>query len=581
MRKKMCLKYTSLLLCTALAAGCITGCKTTEDEAASTTESVLENALTSTAGAARTNVLSPNSRLETVYVFSNADGTTDHITVHEKEVDSDGNETLTKSESDGEIPVDIRVSYTLDGVETKPEALIGKSGNLTIRFDYTNHLKKEVSVDGTKQEVTVPFTMITGLALPTETFSNIRVTNGKLTQIGDNVVAVGMTMPGLSDTLSLRFNDKDLDFEIPEFFEVTADVENFSLSMTMSVATSNLLTDIDVNDLSIEDLKESAAALQDSTSQLEAGAKELTSGTATLLNGSRELSQGSKSLLDGSNELVNGSASLADGAGKLADGTVQLKSSLENGAEKAKESYQTAYDSFYRIAFAVSCIQNGIDPNAPAPQQQAVIAASLAQAGLSQAADITSSTQYAAATGFIIKNYSGVQQVVAAKLMEANPSIDAASLAAGADQQIVTITSGLSQAVQAYSSCSTTLSSLDSSGFFSGMSALDEGVQFLQAGTVKLQTGAKTLYEGAVKLEDGVSTLYAGTLTLQDGMVRFNTEGINRLSRLVNEDARDALVKLKAVVLAGQEYSSYLGHYDEKEGSVIFIYRTEELAKES
>ena len=53
-------------------------------------------------------------------------------------------------------------------------------------------------------------------------------------------------MPGLADMLNLK------GIELPEYFEVTADVNKFSLDMTMSVATSNFLSDVNVDDISID-----------------------------------------------------------------------------------------------------------------------------------------------------------------------------------------------------------------------------------------------------------------------------------------------------------------------------------------
>lgn len=300
------------------------------------------------------------------------------------------------------------------------------------------------------------------------------------------------------------------------------------------------------------------------------------------MKGTSDLTAGTDKLLSGSSELVDATAKLADGTASLAAGSNQLKTSLENGISQAESSYKTAYDSFYQIAFSVSCISNGIDPNTASAEQQAVIAAAMEQGGLSRSADITSSSQYAVATGFILKNYTAVQQVVSASLSAVSGgTLDAETLKQKADEQIVTVTSGLSQAYQAYSDCSTTLASLENSGFFSGMNKLNESALFLSAGTVSLYNGAKSLKDGADKLTAGSNTLFSGASSLKDGMVRFNSEGITPVCNLIQTDAQGALDKIKAVIRAGQEYSSYLGYTDEKEGSVIFIYKTEGISSES
>ena len=106
-----------------------------------------------------------------VYVFGDANGNKDHIIVNEKVTDDKGKETLNRTESDGEVPVSMKVTYTLDGNEVTPEELAGKSGKVTMRFDYTNNTKD------------VPFTMITGMVLPADVFSNVEITNLSLIHI--------------------------------------------------------------------------------------------------------------------------------------------------------------------------------------------------------------------------------------------------------------------------------------------------------------------------------------------------------------------------------------------------------------
>ena len=120
----------------------------------------------------------------------------------------------------------------------------------------------------------VPFTMITGMVLPADVFSNVEITNGKLTRNGDSIIAVGLAMPGLSDMLNLK------GIELPEYFEVTADVNKFSLDMTMSVATSNFLSDVNVDDISIDSIKALTDKLGSAAGQLVDGSAALADGTS-------------------------------------------------------------------------------------------------------------------------------------------------------------------------------------------------------------------------------------------------------------------------------------------------------------
>ncbi len=622
MVKKNLFKYSSVLMCVVLTAASLVGCGSNTatntgtdtayvtDVAAGSTEATITQAITNELSVSNKSTLATNTRQETVYVFNDASGNKNHITVNEKITDASGNETLNKTESSENAPVTMKVTYKLDGKEISPEELAGKSGKVTIRFDYTNNQKKDVTINGKKQTVCVPFTMITGMMLPTDVFSNVEVTNGKLTKVGDNIVAIGMTMPGLKDTMNLKFNDKELDLDIPEYFELTADVTDFSLDMTMSVATSNLLSDIDADDITIDDLKKTVASLDDAATQLEDGTVSLQDGTQqlsdsmpALTDGVDQLNTGASSLKDGINAYADGAASayegavslndnmkayadgmgtlystlkdnkldekvveaaegaskLADGAAtldegidsalagagqlvtgaeslsdgltqleagseKLAAGTTQLKTSLENGKNEAATSYNTAYGSFYKVAFAVTCMSKGIDPNSAAQEQQAAIATALAQAGISQTPDVTSETQYALATGYIVQNYAAVKQVVSASISkEAGGQLDEATLSTKADEQIVTMTSGLSQAYQAYSNCNKTLTSLEEAGYFDGMTTLNAGIKSANSGATQLKAGIDQLSAGAGQLSAGSKQLKEGLGTLSTGLNTLST----------------------------------------------------------
>ena len=45
--------------------------------------------------------------------------------------------------------------------------------------------------------------MMTAMILPADTFTNVEMTNGKVLSDGNNDIAVGYGIPGLSDSLKL------------------------------------------------------------------------------------------------------------------------------------------------------------------------------------------------------------------------------------------------------------------------------------------------------------------------------------------------------------------------------------------
>lgn len=361
MVKKTLFKYSSVLLSVVLIASTLTGCGTStaynqtgsevaiSSEAASNTENIITNAIKNELSISNTSTLKTNTRDEMVYVFDKADGTQDHVLVTEKVTDSKGETTTNQSTSDKTAPVSIKVTYKLNGVETKPEDMIGKSGKVTIRYDYTNNEKKNITVNGKSQIAYVPFTMITGTLLPTDKFSNVEVTNGKVSKVGDNIIALGMAMPGLKDTLNLKFDGESLDMDIPEYFEISADVEDFELDMSMSVATTSTLNDIDTDDFSL-------AKLEDKMNELQSAADQLTDGTVTLQNGTQTLSDSIPALTDGVNQLNDGASQLKDGIYAYTDGATALAA----GAGQLQSGLKTYTDGVGALNAGSGTLQSGL-----------------------------------------------------------------------------------------------------------------------------------------------------------------------------------------------------------------------------
>ncbi len=77
----------------------------------------------------------------------------------------------------------------------------------------------------------VPFTVMTGMILP-EDYTNVEITNGKVISDGNRKVAVGLAMPGLKESLDIEDDDLEEGLNIPDYVELTAEVENFSVNST-------------------------------------------------------------------------------------------------------------------------------------------------------------------------------------------------------------------------------------------------------------------------------------------------------------------------------------------------------------
>lgn len=226
---------------------------------------------------------------------------------------ADGNSIYYQGKSEEQVPVEVKVTYYLDDQEITPDQLAGKSGKVKMRFEYVNNSKSG--------DVYTPFLMATGMILSNDKFSNIKVENGQVVNDGNNSIVVGMGMPGLQDSLDLQ----KLDVEIPDYFEVTADCTDFSLDMTMTVASTGFLS----KDSDNKDLKDAESDINELIDTYSDGMNSLVEGITEYTDGVSSVSDGVGQVKDGADSLYQGSLTLAQGVDSATTGAGTLKAAFE------------------------------------------------------------------------------------------------------------------------------------------------------------------------------------------------------------------------------------------------------------
>lgn len=330
---------------------------------------------------------------ETVYVNANADGSVDKITVSDwlknhgssdaledfsnltniKNVkgdetftqnadgsivwDSKGNDIYYQGETNEELPVTMKVSYYLDGEKMDPKDMAGKSGEVKIRFDYYNNSNETVKVKGKKYNIKTPFTMVTGMILSSDVFSNIEVKNGKVISDGDKSVVVGLAFPGLKSSLNLASYDKLEDVDIPDYVEVTAKADKFELALTATAATTGTLKNIDTSDINdVDDLKENMDKLTDATDKLIDGSEALSEGMGTLSSSAGEYTKGVSTANAGVKQLVSGLNTLNSKSSQLESGVESLNEGLK-ALKKGTKALNSGISSYTK---GVSSLDAGL-----------------------------------------------------------------------------------------------------------------------------------------------------------------------------------------------------------------------------
>lgn len=449
--------------------------------------------------------------------------------------EANGGDIYSQGTSDRELPVEVSVSYTLDGRPIAPAELAGKSGRVTIRFDYTNRQFETVTIDGKDEQICVPFAVLTAVVLDEDRFANVEADNGRICSDGDRLAVVGMALPGLRESLDAE------DLEIPAYLEIAADVTDFRLETTFTVATSEPFAGLDTDKLEdVSGLPDSLDKLEDAMEQLLDGSGRLYDGLGELLEKSGELASGIDQLASGAESLRSGTDALAAGAAQVREGSAALRTGLDQLAGQ-NDALNSGAEQVFRSLLA------------SAGQQ-------LAAAGV-QVPELTA------------ENYGQVLDGVIASLGDSPAAGQIAGLKESLDsynafyQGLAQYTAGVAQAAAG------------AGELVQGTDSLWQGTGTLSDGAARLDEGLKSLRQSIPALVDGVTELYDGAGELSDGLEEFDREGIRKLVDAFDGDLEQLVRRLEALADAADGYRSFSGG-NETDGRVKFIYRTAAIETE-
>ena len=295
---------------------------------------------------------------------------------------TDGTDVYYQGSSSEELPVDVKITYYLDGKEISADDLAGKSGKVKIRFDYTNNSVTKKMIGGKETDIYTPFAVVSGVMLPSDKFSNVEVTSGKVISDANNYVVMGVALPGLADSLNvdeeklqeLSLKEDGTDAEIPNYVEVTADVTDFELSMTLTMASDDALSQLGLSNIGDNDkisglsddmdkLSDGMSDLEDGGSKLKDGAKDLKDGTKNLKSGASDLNDGVSTLKDGTTTLKSGTSDLATGSDTLKDGISTYTNGVataDSGAQQLDDGVSTLQSGVNDLSSGASKLNDGI-----------------------------------------------------------------------------------------------------------------------------------------------------------------------------------------------------------------------------
>lgn len=446
-----------------------------------------------------------------------------NLTTNDEINTSDGKVTVTASETpfyyqgdldNHDLPWNIEINYTLDGIPYDADDLAGKSGLLEISIDI---------YEGNNAFFYENYALQMNMSMDSTFCRNIQAEGATIANVGSDKQLTYTILPGKGADIHIK-----------------ADVTGFEMSeITINGVKLNMEVDVDTSELENQavELEEGAKQLDDGAQALDKGVSELKSCSEKLDYGATELNNGVTSLGSGADTLSEGINALEEGAGQLDQGIGELNSGLI-----------ALKDNVNSTAFKQMMIANGLDSDTLLEGNQLLI--DQLTAIMTQAAGMMDPDQQALYT-----------QVVT--LLQGNNAFINGSFTYldSVNEQLVNAQSG----AQALDTAADDLTS--------GAAEMAEGSKTLISGITQLQTGSESLTNGTSELVEGSTTLKSGTSELTKGTSTLKSETAG-----IDEKITDEISKVKDGITGSDEIRSFISEKNTTVESVQFVMKTDAIS---
>ena len=603
---KKSLRFASAALALTLAAGCAMPAFAAGKSSFSKSETVY--AVMNGDGSIKSTTVS-----EHLYSASGLSGVTDKTTLtdiqnteSDAEFTQNGEELVWNTEdtdvyykgnTDKALPIDVKVTYALDGQEAALEDLIGKSGHLTVTVALKNNETGTVNVNGKDRTIVTPLITAVGVILGGDA-SNVTAEHGMVESAAKSSVAAFVTLPGVKDSLSGLLPDEvdSIEDYLQDTVTVEADVTELTCPQVMvacatstaALGTSNVFDLSSINDLTdgINQLNDAMSQLMDGASQLVDGTSQLANGVLALLDGANTLNNGAAALDDGLGQLTNGldtlsanNAALNAGAQQVADGVLaSANKTLKEGGlideDMTWSNYEAVIDNILTmndktLAAGRRKIVRTVWEQAPSFKDS--------QLDLALYLSATKTNHDLEAALKLMQNYDPSMLCGLVQLLTSEDAKNTAK--AELKYQVEN-----SQDMADVRALKTSLSQIQFfvssvNQYTAGVQTAADGAHSAKDGSAQLAAGTKTLYDGVNTLNTGAGQLNDGAGRLNDGLNQFNEEGISKLTGALDQDQLHGLkTVLDEMTDRLNNYTSFAGAPDDAESSVKFVYKTAETA---
>ena len=473
-----------------------------------------------------------------------------------------------QGETDKTLPLDIGVTYYLNGAKTAPEDIAGKTGALEIAFDIVNTTGTGEIDELADREIMTPFAVQVSLALDSDKFTVTDLPNNASDMLAGSTRTISYTsFPLPDDTFSFTVFGQDIVLEPINI-----------IALPKAPPGMDAYGDFVDTDEMIDGINEMID-----------GTDEMADGTNTLLDGLYDMKDAAQELLDALNQMDSGASSLEDGA----DAVYSNARTLASSASEFYTGMSTYAASFAAYDAGMEALNTNVQEMSVVLQSLSVSAAQL-NAGVVGMGD--------GIDGIAASNADLVS--LAAAVAATYPDTDTAALSAGLNLQQAAInalsascadlellSAGVStgnadfytefsttfldsvltlrtSSAALYASCLELLSGAES--LSGGCSALSGAAGSIASGADDLAAGLSEMSSELPAMIDGINDMIDGVAELGDGLSELDDDGLSEMRDTL--DGLDGYLARLADMAAA--YGSFMDARNADVSTVQFVMKT-------
>ncbi|MDR0863204.1 MAG: hypothetical protein LBN30_10625 [Oscillospiraceae bacterium] len=424
------------------------------------------------------------------------------------------------------LPWDFAITYSLNGQQTLPEILAGKSGRVEISIKSTvNAAYDSYFADSYMLQITVP--------LDTEIFKNITAQGATEANSGRDKLLNFTVLPGTNANLRISA-------DVTEFELGAIEIAALPFSMDITLPDLSALTDgFDQLTDAVSQLSDGVTLLSDGATELRAGAEELSSGAVSFTQGLTQLDGGTDALNAGSSQINAALQQVAAGLGAVPDlsGLAELGklpptlTTLADGLDKMAQGLTQLEAGFSLGNAALETAINMIPDGEISETQVAALYA--AAPNMRETLETLVNSYYAAAT--IKGTYASAKPAFAAVSPALEPIIT----------QLGTISGALRLMADSLPSAEALPDAAQLQQLIGGItqlsaqySAFDSGLQAYTGGVATLAAQGSAVSDGVAEVAGGIAEVTDGLAELADGAKKLDDETSKLPERIDEEIAK-------------------------------------------